>query len=128
MSKSETSLIFVYNADSGLVNSMKDIFTRVVRPSAYPCRLCGLTYGAFGMKSKWRKFIDNIGIPVEFLHRDEFLERYDIDQLEFPSIYLQKGKRVELFISKNAVNSINTLEALMDLVESKVKEQIPFIF
>lgn len=128
MSESETSLIFVYSADSGMVNSLKDIITRIIKPDAYACRLCGLTYDVFGMKSKWKKFIDNLRIPVEFLHRDEFLVKYKTDKLEFPSIYIQKGKHVELFISKNEINSTETLEALTNLVEAKVKEQILFSF
>ena len=55
----ETSLVFVYNADSGTFNTLKDILTRIVTPNNYSCRLCGLTYGAIGMKSKWRQFLDS---------------------------------------------------------------------
>ena len=42
-------LVFVYNADSGLLNTVRDIWVRVARPADDECALCRLTYGARGM-------------------------------------------------------------------------------
>ena len=71
----EFSLIFVYNADSGILNALKDGVIKIVSPSSYQCRLCGLTFGTATMKSEWRSFIDSLGLEVSFLHKDEFHEQ-----------------------------------------------------
>ena len=48
---------------------------RVARPADHECALCRLTYGARGMDQRWRRFTRSLGLPVTFLHRDEFRER-----------------------------------------------------
>ena len=53
----ETTLLFVYNADSGKLNALKDAIHKVVKPSTYPCSLCTVTYGNLGMKRTWKTFI-----------------------------------------------------------------------
>jgi len=45
-----SKLIFVYNADSGLLNAMKDWAHKIVSPETYPCSLCALTYNNLGMR------------------------------------------------------------------------------
>lgn len=121
---SDTRLIFVYNADSGLLNAVKDALHKAVSPSSYPCRLCGLTFGSVRMKSTWRRFIEGLGLPVEFLHRDEFLQQYHPKDVEFPSAYMENGGDIRLFISRDALNSTNTLEELMEMVKVKVEEMV----
>lgn len=41
-----TTLIFVYNAKSGLISAFGDMVHKIVSPATYPCSLCALTYGA----------------------------------------------------------------------------------
>ena len=72
MKNSETELILVYNADSGLFNQIKDSLHKVVAPSTYQCNLCALTYGKVRKKTEWKVFIENLEIPAKFLHRDEY--------------------------------------------------------
>jgi len=118
----ETSLVLVYNADSGSFNTLKDILTRIITPNRYSCRLCGLTYGAFGMKSKWRKFLDDLGFSVKFLHRDEFIKSYKIENLEFPAVYTSRDNQVALLISRTEINNTKSLDDLMNLISTKVNE------
>jgi len=122
MSNSETSLVFVYNADSGTFNSLKDILTRIVTPSRYSCRLCGLTYGALGMKANWRKFLDSLGFSVKFYHRDEFVNIYKLENFEFPAVYMSKNNQVTLLISQMEINNTKSLDDLMNLISTKVNE------
>ncbi|WP_232221892.1 hypothetical protein [Methanococcoides burtonii] len=49
---SKNTLIFVYNADSGLINEMKDYVHKIVSPSTYECNLCAITYGNTGIKNE----------------------------------------------------------------------------
>ncbi len=45
MEDTEKALIFVYNADSGLLNAINDGILKIVSPSTYQCSLCSLTFG-----------------------------------------------------------------------------------
>ena len=69
-------LLFVYNADGGLLPSLKDLFHKILSPATYPCSLCAVTYGATSMRPEWKEFVRGLPVPVEFLHRDEFLRDY----------------------------------------------------
>ncbi|MDA0524526.1 hypothetical protein [Methanococcoides alaskense] len=119
---SENTLIFVYNADSGLINEMKDYVHKVVSPSTYGCNLCAITYGNTGIKDEWRSFVDDLGIPVKFFHKDEFHETYSEKGSSFPCAYLENSNKVDLFISSGEINNCNTLEELMSLVTLKINE------
>lgn len=69
-------LLFVYNADGGRLAGLKDMFHKILWPATYPCSLCAITYGATSMYPAWREFVRALPIPVEFLHRDEFVRAY----------------------------------------------------
>ena len=69
-------LLFVYNADGGRLAGLKDLFHKILSPATYPCSLCAVTYGAASMRPEWQQFIKALPLPVEFLHRDEFLSAY----------------------------------------------------
>jgi len=69
-------LLFVYNADGGLLPSPKDMFHKLLSPVTYPCSLCAVTYGATSMRPEWKEFVRALPVPVEFLHRDEFERDY----------------------------------------------------
>ena len=77
MNKSDdkTSLVFVYNADSGLFNTMTDIAHKIFSPDTYSCNLCMITHDNLSMRSEWKNFIEQLDIELAFLHRDEFISR-----------------------------------------------------
>jgi len=75
---SKTTIIFVYNADSGPINGLKDYFHKIIKPETYRCNLCAVTFGNFGMKNSWRKFINSLKNDVKFLHRDEFRKQFNL--------------------------------------------------
>ena len=115
----EPTLLFVYNADSGKFNALKDAIHKVVKPSTYPCNLCAVTYGNLGMKRDWKTFISGLRIPATFLHRDEFCAQYDCQDVTFPVAFLvENGNRTE-FISTKDFNATTELAELMDLIEKK---------
>ncbi|UGV40435.1 hypothetical protein J7W08_10250 [Methanococcoides orientis] len=118
---SKVSIVFVYNADSGLVNEMKDYVHKIVSPSSYGCNLCAITYGNAGMKSEWRSFVDDLPIPVFFLHKDEFDKKYNYPGASFPCAYLEKDNRLNLLITSDEMNDCSDLEDLKALVNDKLK-------
>jgi len=129
----EKKLIFVYNADSGgLFTGLKDTLHKTFRKSTYQCNLCAVTFGAFGMKKDWKNFVNDLDVPVEFkkkdkfqfefLHKDEFDEKYKVKNAGFPSAYYLDGKIMEVFISQDEMNAVKSLDELKELVNKKIDE------
>ncbi len=116
------TLIFVYNADSGVMASLKDYVHKTVSPATYQCNLCALTFGSLGMKGPWAKFIDGLGVPVEVLHRDELRQRHDIKDIYLPAVLTVEGSHVEMLIPADEINALWTLDELKGLVSVRVRE------
>ena len=116
----EKKLIFIYNADSGVINLVKDFWKKILRPSSYECNLCIQTFGTFSMKKDWKSFIRNLDIETEFLHRDEFEKKYDIKDARYPSTYIYENGNLRLLISDEEMNSIKSLDEMEVLVLSKI--------
>jgi len=114
-------LVFIYNADSGLVNTVKDFWHKALRPSTYQCNLCQTTFGVFGAKREWKTFINDLGIDSEFLHKDEFLEKYDVQDAKYPSAYILKNGDLSIFITQEEMNKVSTLAEMEEMVSSKLK-------
>jgi hypothetical protein len=121
MEDTEKALIFVYNADSGLLSALNDGILKIVSPSTYQCRLCSLTFGVVQMKSRWKGFIESLGVPVEFLHRNEFKERYDLPDAEFPLVYIKRGDEMSVIISKEEIENTDSLEGLIEMLKTKLE-------
>ena len=116
----EKKLIFVYNADSGVINLVKDFLKKIFRPSSYECNLCMQTFGTFSMKKDWKTFINKINIDTEFLHRDEFEKKYHMKDANYPSAYMLENEKLTLVISDDEMNSAKTLDEMEVLVLSKI--------
>jgi len=121
MSENNSKLVFIYNADSGLVNTVKDFWHKALRPSSYQCNLCQTTFGAFGAKKEWKSFINDLGIDSEFLHKDEFIEKYDVKDAKYPSAYILTNGKLKMFISQEQMNKVASLSEMEEIVSSKLK-------
>lgn len=115
------TLIFVYNADSGLFNTMSDIAHKMFSPDTYSCQLCAITHGLLSEKQEWRAFIEKLGAEVEFLHRDEFEKKYQQSVHEYPVILQQQGQAISTLISTPAINECKSIDDLCHLIESSLK-------
>ena len=113
----EPILVFVYNAESGFFEALKDGVMKIVSPASYPCRLCALTYDVAWMRPRWRRFVNNLGIEVEFLHKDEFKEKYKKEKPDLPCALIERDGELEVLINSDEMNAMETLDELMDTVE-----------
>ena len=100
-------LIFVYNADSGLINALMDIGHKAISPQTYECNLCGLTFGLLSEHKQWKKFREASDTDMEFLHRDEFEQQYE-QKFEYP-IILKQDKDLSVMMPKTKLNEIKNL-------------------
>ena len=110
-------LIFVYNADSGLINMLKDAGHKLLRPDTYPCSLCALTWGAVSEKSVWRRFRRQDGRKMRFLHKDEF-ERAFTQRFEYPVVLSRPGaampeEQLSVILSSKRLNELRDVDSLI---------------
>lgn len=62
-------LIFVFNAGSGSINAFLDSARKLLQIKG--CTLCTITHGLAGEKSEWKECKEEIGVPVDYVHKDE---------------------------------------------------------
>ena len=117
----EKTVLFVYNADTGLFSVVTDYAHKILSPKTYPCNLCALTYGNMGMNKKWKEFIATFKVPIEFLHRDEFVKHHDVPDTELPAAFVKKGESVTTLITSSEINECTSVDALIGLVTKKVE-------
>ena len=113
-------LIFVYNSDSGITNTIKDIGQKLFSPQNYGCLLCSLTHGTFRENSEWKAFRQSSDIEMQFLHRDEFEQRYDM-HIDYPVI-LGEDDTLEVVVSKDQMASLASLNDLIETVKNLERE------
>lgn len=107
-------LIFIYNADSGLFNTVTDIAHKIFSPQTYSCNLCALTHDYFNVRDEWKEFIAGLGVECEFLHRDEMEKHYPDLDIELPAL-LRQGAGAgapQLCLSAEAINRCTDLDSL----------------
>ena len=117
----ERKLVFIYNANSGLINAVKDYFHKKRSPETYECNLCMQTFSGVSMNKGWKSYIKDLDIPTEFLHKDEFEKKYDVNNAKYPSAYLQNGSSMTIFISVDEMNKVKSLDEMKVLVSKKLE-------
>ncbi len=115
-------LIFVYNADSGFLNTVVDIAHKIFSPQTYSCRLCALTHDYFSARDEWAEFIAELGVECEFLHRDDMQRRLPGLQVSLPAILHEKTGATRLCLSAETINCCNDLEALKEAIAKACRE------
>ncbi|RME01906.1 MAG: hypothetical protein D6814_00615 [Calditrichaeota bacterium] len=120
-----TKLIFVYNADSGLFNTLTDIAHKLLSPQTYKCNLCAITHTALGMREEWKQFVENLPLPVEFLHKDELEQQYHLKSADLPAVYLASdAAELTLFITPEQINGCVQLEDLKQLIRDQLQSHL----
>lgn len=120
-------LIFVYNADSGLFNTVTDIAHKIFSPQTYSCGLCALTHSYFSMQDEWKSFIESLGFDCEFVHRDEFIKEYGDQDYRWPAILLKQHEKLNVCLGPADINACNDLEELKSLIREKCLGQVKSI-
>lgn len=115
------TLIFVYNADTGLFNAVADMAHKFLSPETYACNLCAITHSHIGMRREWRQFIKSLTIPVEFLHRNELLATYGLTWIPLPAIFIKQPQaEPELWLDADTINACRNLPDLIALIKTNL--------
>lgn len=118
-------LIFVYNANSGKLNTLFDIAHKLLSPETYQCDLCSLTHGALTEKKVWKEFRKTTGLDMEFLHKDEF-EKLSGQSFDYPVI-LKQSDTLDLFLNADEISQVKSVDGLIALIEQHVKIFTPSV-
>lgn len=110
------ALVFVYNADSGLFNTLTDIAHKVFSPATYQCHLCELSHGHFTMREEWEAFIQGLHLEGEFLHRDEFIKLFGNRHIDFPAIFIRNGPELDLCVDASTINLCDSIDELKNII------------
>ena len=117
MSKRKETLMFVYNAETGIYNKLIDFAHKSLKPSTYSCSLCQLTYGHFSAKPEWTQFLGTLGLDVKFLYKDE-LKDFDY---EYPIVLLEDDKGIaSVLIDSLDLKKMKTLNELMIEIKKRL--------
>ena len=111
-------LIFVYNARSGVFNSLFDYFYKMISPSTYECSLCSLTYNNYGQVKAWKQFIQSLNIPIYFKYSDHLSEIGLDKETKLPIVV---NTNLNVVASAEKINQCQTIDALIELIRKKYK-------
>jgi hypothetical protein len=95
-------LILIFDADSGLFDAFVESAKKVLRING--CALCQITHGLLTEKSEWRECQEALGVPVEYIHRDEIPP--DLAALidgKLPAIVADHGGEKTVLLSAEAI-------------------------
>jgi len=117
----KTTLVFVYNADSGLFSSATDFIKKLATPDEYDCNLCMVTHGSLKMKSPWKDYLDTIPNKKLFLHRNEFLKDFPKNNnIDLPVILAQNNDDINILVHAEEINAVKTLEEMKTLLQKAI--------
>ncbi|MBU0943212.1 MAG: hypothetical protein KJ804_20950 [Proteobacteria bacterium] len=111
----DDTIVFVYNADSGLFNALSDSAHKIFSPETYECNLCAITHSALGMKTEWKEFLNSLATPLQFMHRDELKEKYDL-KVSLPAIFRKTRGEMKCIITAEQINGCATIADLKELL------------
>lgn len=117
-----SKLVFVYNADSGLLNDVISVAHKALSPKTYSCSLCRLTFGVYSMRKPWKAFIKTLNVEVEFLHRDVMTQRYGLADIPLPVVLEQVDSNVSVWINADDMNRCQNLDELIELVQRRLRK------
>ncbi len=118
---SATEIILVYNAWGGIYPGLVDFINKEFFPASYPCNLCYQTFGTFSMKKEWKHYLEGLPYKKRELHKDNFQRLYKPENLALPVILVTDGSNVQVLASAEELNQQRSLEALIEVVNYKLR-------
>lgn len=119
-------LIFIYNADSGPINTALDVAHKLFSPNTYSCNLCMLTHDTFVERSAWKSFREAQSVPMVFLHKDELEQNssgpmpvIDPSLYTYPIILKEDQGHINIFLDTAELNQIKDVNVLISTIQER---------
>jgi len=117
-------LLFIYNADSGLYNTLTDMAHKLLSPDTYACDLCSITHGVFRERDEWRSFIESLPVESTFLHRDEFCRQYpEMNNISLPALMLKSDEGLVELLGQENIAACQTVNELSNRILERLDEK-----
>ncbi len=114
-------LIFVYNANAGLVAGIMDSIHKTLSPATYECSLCAITYGAVAMDRKWKAWLKTLPYEIVFHHRPDFRAAYPAAaEVALPAILLAGDGALTTVMAPEEIAAAATVDSLIAALEAKL--------
>jgi hypothetical protein len=113
-------IVFVYNADSGVFNLVSDIAHKIFSPQTYACNLCAITHSNLGMRREWKEYLESLKNPLEFLHADELKDKYRLENVKLPAIFIEEGGVLMPLVEADRINQSKSIQDLKDLIDRRL--------
>lgn len=120
---SDTTIVFVYNAEEGFFNALSDTIHKVFSPETYQCSLCRFTYGLTGMVLPWKNYIDSLKERPVFLHRTEYKKAYPEFHADLPIIFLDRDSAQTVLMTAQQIKECGDLETLIQRLSKRLSEE-----
>lgn len=103
MNRRIVRLCLVYNANSGRLGAWIDSARKIFMVKG--CELCTITHGIAGERDEWRSCRAQIGVPIEYFHRDDVPEPVSKVAGELPCIVAEvEDGTFELLVPAQSLN------------------------
>jgi hypothetical protein len=116
------TLVFVYNAEAGLVAGAMDTIHKIVAPDTYPCSLCAVTYGLVGMRRRWRDWLAAQSLPAVFHHRADFRVAFPAAAAwPLPLVAVAQGPDIALLLGPEVLAPLD-LDELIAVLDRRLAD------
>src|SRR6266536_2156194 len=101
MTRQIDRLLFVYNADSGALAAIVDSAKKLL--SINGCPLCALTHSLAGETGEWKSCKEGIGVPIDYLHRNELTPELKALASELPCVVAEAGGETLVLLTPDVI-------------------------
>jgi hypothetical protein len=113
-------LIFVYNAEDGLIHGMLDSIHKTLSPKTYACDLCALTYGAVSMKKTWRDWLKSHPMETQFFHRADFKAAWPEVNVALPVVMKEIDGELQFVVPAQDFKTMKTVNDLITTINARI--------
>lgn len=114
-------LVFVYNANAGLLAGALDSIHKTLSPDTYACDLCELTHGIFNMRPQWRQYLKELPIEASFYHRPDFRLAFpELADEPLPVVGIVEEGQFTKLLDVDALGQINNVDQLVSALKAKL--------
>jgi rSAM/selenodomain-associated transferase 2 len=116
-------IVFIYNADSGIFNSISDSVKKLLSPSTYSCSLCRISCGPLAMHKEWKEYLAALPHKITFLHKDELNTFEDMPSIMLPAIILKTRKAASvILVSPEELNGMDSVAQLIAHIQQRLSD------
>jgi len=107
---SAPGLLFVFDEEGGLIDRLVFLVRKKLGTLRNECRLSQLTRTGMREQPEWRAFTQSLGVPVRYLHREEFRSHHQaMKDVELPAVFLcYEDGSLELTLRADQIRSCAT--------------------